>query len=227
MTRKQARRLQSVRRWHRRGALVVAIWLAVLAITGSAINRAHDWGLDRAPLPGFIQRAVYGIETVAERPCAGLARAPQACDRAFARFTGAAGNVVLTPHEALLLAPDGALIEALPAGQLGLSRIDAGFAGGGRIYLRGGERIVSADTDLLELRAPDADEQVALRDAEWLRPASSAPPLTWERLLLDLHAARFLGPAARGFTDLMAALILVLVVSGLWLYRLRGRSGER
>ena len=44
---------------------------------------------------------------------------------------------------------------------------------------------------------------------------------------LDLHAARFLGPAARWFTDLMAALIVLLVGGGFWLYRLRGISGER
>ena len=206
---------------------MVAIWLAVLAVTGSAINRAHDWGLDRAPLPGFVQRVAYGIETEAEHPCAGLALETQACDRAFARFTTTAGSVVLTPHSALLLAPNGELIETLPAGQLGLSRIDAGFAGDVRIYLRDDEKIVVADPGLLELHEPDADEKAALRSVAWRRPASSSTSLTWERLLLDLHAARFLGPAAPWFTDLMAALILLLVVSGLWLYRLRGRSGER
>jgi uncharacterized iron-regulated membrane protein len=43
-------------------------------------------------------------------------------------------------------------------------------------------------------------------------------------LLLDIHAARFLGPAARVFNDLMAALILILAISGLWLYSAKRKS---
>ena len=228
MTRNEARRLQSVRRWHRRAALVVALWLAVLAITGSAINHAHDWGLDRAALPAMLQGALYGIETRGTDPCAGMEPAPNGCDRAFARLTLDTGSLVLTPHSVLLLAPDGQLVEAVPAGQLGLARIDAGRAGERWVYLRGGERTVAADHALVTLRDPDPSALAALSDDDWQRLApGAAESITWERLLLDLHAARFLGPAARGFTDLMAALILLLVVSGLWLYRLRGRSGER
>ena len=229
MTLSQARRLQVARRWHRRGALLVALWLAVLAITGSAINRAHDWGLDRAALPATMQGALYGIDPRTADPCAGLAPAPDACDRAFARLFTNTGSILLTPHSVLLLGPEGQLVEALPAGQLGLSRIDAGLADDEWVYLRGGQRTVAADPDLLELRDPDSNELAALPKQDWTRSddAAAAGPITWERLLLDLHAARFLGPAARWFTDLMAALILALVVSGLWLYRLRGRNGER
>ena len=57
--------------------------------------------------------------------------------------------------------------------------------------------------------------------------------ISWERLLLDLHAARFLGPLARVFNDVAAAVILLLVVSGFWLYFVRrkyngnnGRGGS-
>jgi uncharacterized iron-regulated membrane protein len=40
-----------------------------------------------------------------------------------------------------------------------------------------------------------------------------------------MHAARFLGPLAKIFTDLVAGLILVMAVSGIWLYRLK-RNGN-
>ncbi|MEJ2384233.1 MAG: PepSY domain-containing protein [Xanthomonadales bacterium] len=229
MTRSQARRLQSVRRWHRRGALVIALWMVVLALTGSAINRAHDWGLDRVALPALLQSVVYGIDVQGDDPCAGLDPVPDGCGRAFARLATDDGSILLTPHSAVLLGPDGQQIEAVPAGQLGLPRIDAGLGSGRWIFLRGGPRTVAADSGLLTLREPEPAELAALQDADWRPSAASVAPatITWERLLLDLHAARFLGPAARWFTDLMAASILLLVLSGLWLYRLRGRNEGR
>jgi len=38
-----------------------------------------------------------------------------------------------------------------------------------------------------------------------------------------LHAGRFLGPLASGFTDLMGLLILSLTVTGFWIWRLKRR----
>jgi hypothetical protein len=51
--------------------------------------------------------------------------------------------------------------------------------------------------------------------------------VSWERFLLDLHAARFLGPLAVWFNDLAAVLILVLAMSGAWLGRLKRRASGR
>jgi hypothetical protein len=227
MTLDQARRLRLLKRWHRRVAVIVALWLAALAMSGSAINRAHDWGLDRAALPGALQRALYGIEAAGEEPCAGLDPAPAACAQAFARLDGAAGSILLTPHSAIVLDPDGRLVEALPAGQLGLARIDAGLAAGERFYLRGDGRVVAGDAGLLELYEPDAAEQATLEGRAWRQRGAVPSEITWERLLLDVHAARFLGPVAPWFTDAMAAAILLLVFSGAWLSRVRNRNGER
>jgi len=42
--------------------------------------------------------------------------------------------------------------------------------------------------------------------------------ISWERLLLDLHAGRFLGPLAAWFSDIMASLIIILSLSGIWLW---------
>ena len=176
-----------------------------------------------------MQGALYGIDAQETNPCAGLDPVADACDGVFARFATQTGSVLLAPHRVLLLGPDDQLVEALPAGQLGLTRIDAGLTAGGWIYLRDGQRTVAAPPDLLTLRDPGHAELAGLPDGDWKQPDADAAagPITWERLLLDLHAARFLGPAARWFTDLMAALIVLLVGGGFWLYRLRGISGER
>jgi hypothetical protein len=42
--------------------------------------------------------------------------------------------------------------------------------------------------------------------------------ISWERLLLDIHAARFLGSLSIWFSDFMAVLLLLLSFSGIWLW---------
>lgn len=219
--------LQSARRWHRRLALVAAAWLALLALSGSAINRAHDWGLDRAALPAALQRAVYGVEPAGAAACAGLDPAPDACAQAFARLVTETGSLLLAAHGVTLLDGQGRPLETISAGQLGLPRIEAGLAAGGRVYLRGGDRVVAGDGELLELAEPTPAERAAWTESGWRRDDGASAGITWERLLLDLHAARFLGPLAKAFTDLMAATIVLLVVSGAWLSRIRNRNGGR
>ena len=58
MTIDEAKRLKTLTRWHRRLAVFVGLWLVVLAVTGTLINHAHDWGLDRVALPGSLQQMV-------------------------------------------------------------------------------------------------------------------------------------------------------------------------
>lgn len=42
--------------------------------------------------------------------------------------------------------------------------------------------------------------------------------ISWERLVLDLHAARFLGSLALWFSDFMAGLLVLLSISGIWMW---------
>ena len=54
----------------------------------------------------------------------------------------------------------------------------------------------------------------------------SGDSISWERFLLDLHAARFFGPLASVITDLMGGLVLLLALSGLWLWWLKRPQGR-
>ena len=69
MTIDQAQWRKAVARWHRLFALLVSLWLVILAASGVLINHAHDWGLDRSPLSAPWQRGVYGIENKGENFC--------------------------------------------------------------------------------------------------------------------------------------------------------------
>lgn len=223
MTFDEARRRKALARWHRRLALLVGLWLVLLALSGILINHAHDWGLDRSALPRSILSLAYGIETDAPDYCLAAEAIGPACADVFGHLGLPTGQLLLAATQAFVLDSQGQVIETLAAGHLGLSGLEGGLRQGDQLYLSDGPRIVRTDPDLLDFEVLDPAAAEALRGAPWQRRDPSADSVTWERLLLDLHAARFLGPAARWFNDLMAGLILVLAASGAWLYRAKRR----
>jgi len=219
----EARRRKTLARWHRRLALLVGLWLALLALSGILINHAHDWGLDRSNLPRPLLSLVYDIEPDAPDYCAAAEAIGPACADVFGLLVLPAGELLLATTQVFVLDNQGHVIEALAAGQLGLNRLESGLRQGHELYLSDGEKTVRMDSDLLDSEVLDPAAAEALDGAPWQRRDASTDSVTWERLLLDLHAARFLGPAARWFNDLMAGLILVLAASGAWLYRAKRR----
>lgn len=227
MTVNQARRMQLIARWHRRLAVIVMFWLAVLALSGMLVNHAHDWGLDREPIPLSLHSSLYGIEHSPDTGCDGLPEIVAECRRIFAILDLPNGRLLLAEHSLFLLDADGNLLEKLALGPTGLVSLEAGYARGGNIYLRDGSNIVRTGPELLDFQVLSERESAALADAAWQRRGEQSGSISWERLLLDLHAARFLGPFAKAFNDLAAGLILLLLLSGTWLHRLkrRARSG--
>lgn len=224
MTMDEAKRLKTLARWHRRLAVFVGLWLVVLAVTGTLINHAHDWGLDRSPLPGTVQQLVYGVES-GEDLCTIVADLGPDCRDLFGRLTMPAGDLLLGVSRLVLLDGHGRVVESLSAAQFGLSGLEGGLRQGSEVYLRDARQTVRTDPDLLDWEVVGADAAVALAGGDWQERGTAAASITWERLLLDLHAARFMGPAAKYFNDLLAALILVLAFSGGWLYRSKRRRG--
>lgn len=219
MTVDKARRRKALARWHRNFAIFISVWLIVLASSGLVVNHAHDWGLDRQSLPGTLQRWVYGIETSTNEFCAPLMSEEVTCDKLFARLQLPIGALLLGAHDMFLLDDAGQIVEKMSVGQFGLRGLQAGLQVGSEIFLRDAHKTVQTNPDLIDSRTLDSEEAKALSGRDWQFADDSADAITWERFLLDLHAARFLGPLAKAFNDLMAALILVLAVSGIWLYR--------
>lgn len=224
MTVDQAKWLRFVARWHRRLALFVMLWLAALAGTGIMINHANDWSMDSTPLYPPVQRLVYGIATDTEDFCETFPAAGPDCRAIFAHLDIAGGAVLLTAHSLLLTDQSGDLVEKLPIGQAGLDVLEAAYVNGDAFYLSDGRRTVVTGPDLLEFAAID---DPAVGEGDWVRPEPGPGVITWERFFLDLHAARFLGPMAKGFNDAMAAVILLLAVSGFWMHRIKRRAANR
>jgi uncharacterized iron-regulated membrane protein len=94
------------------------------------------------------------------------------------------------------------------------------------VFLRDDRRTVRSDAELLEWQVLDARAAGELAGRDWQADDRKAVAITWERMLLDLHAGRFLGPLlAKAFTDLMGALLLLLALSGFWLWWMKRTRG--
>lgn len=227
MTFSQAKRRKALARWHRRLALIVALWLVLLAASGILINHAHDWKLDRKPVPAPLQDWLYGIDLAAADYCQAGFPIGDDCHGVFAQLVLAPGSLLLSEDYLYLLDEAGQLLEKLNVGQLGLDGLQAGLRDGPRIYLRDTGQTILTDPDLSSREKLSSSSAASLSERDWREKEAASEWISWERLLLDLHAARFLGPLAVIFSDLMAGLILILAVTGLWLYRnTRGRDSS-
>ena len=224
MTVDQARRLQSVARWHRSLALLVLLWLALLAASGIFINHANDWGLDRKALWQPLQELIYGIAAPDRYECDGIELPPRDCAEIFARIEMPGGALLLERQAVYLVDQGGTVLERLAVSQLGLVSLEAGKAVGDLVYLQGADQVIVTDSELLDSRPPSDGELESARAYPWRKSIDVAVQITWERFFLDLHAARFLGPFSRAFNDLMAGLILLLAISGFWLHKTKGRK---
>lgn len=211
-------------RWHRRLALVAAIWLVALAASGIAINHAHDWGFDKKPLPAQLLLRVYGIKNQHENYCGRTPAIGPDCRHTFARLPLPTGEVLFSENSIYLVDVSGQLVEKLAVSHFGLGSLQAALGDGGQIFLRDSQKVVETDSDLMDWTELKPAAAAALSNRNWQERGDSVDAITWERFFLDLHAARFLGPLAKIFTDLMATLILVLVVSGIWLSRLKRKG---
>lgn len=227
MTIDKAKRRKAVARWHRRFAIFISIWLILLAFTGLLINHAHDWKLDSESLAKPLQRWVYGIDSNEPDLCEPLTREGIACDQLFARLQLPVGVLLLGVRDLFLLDDSGQLVEKLSVSQFGLASLQAALGEGSDIYLRGSNKTVLTTPDLMGGRLLDSEAATALNGRQWQVAGIIPDTITWERFLLDLHAARFLGPVAKVFNDLMAAFVLILAISGLWLFRVKRNAASR
>ncbi len=242
-------KLRSFYVWHRYLGLTVALFALILATTGLALNhtdrlRLDDRHVQLAPLLDW-----YGIEAPAQATSfsAGGHTLSLLGERLFfdsrmmpgeyGRLIGVAPwhdlLIVAVDEQILLLAPDGELVERLtakdgvPAGMQAIGTDDRG-----RITIRAAHGLYQPDDDLLDWLHPERrDIRVRWAQASDLGPERKAAldrrylaeALPWERVLLDLHSGRILGPAGPWLMDAAAVILILLALSGTFIWLKRSR----
>ncbi len=235
---------------HRRMGVCSALFVILLAVTGALLQHSSTLGVDNDFVsPGFA-KVWYGIVAPEAGPnyaingnlitsigdalyCNG--------ERLPGRFTEPRGGVafahglaIATASTILLLTPEGEIIETLTVASGLPENIERiGTTPDGSIYLQASNAIVEVDLDAASfVTAEQPEAPISWSSASpidgvlesTIKEDYAGTLISWERLILDIHTGRLLGTFGVVLVDLMAALFLLLALTGVWSWsRRRGR----
>ncbi|MYM63247.1 PepSY domain-containing protein [Pseudomaricurvus sp. HS19] len=233
-------------RWHRRIGLFAMAFLLLISVTGILLNHTSSLHLGSQPVRQPWLLALYGLDLpdirsyqVGEQWLAGdalgqlyLQGEPLSQCNGSLQGAVALGDLVLLActRELLLLTATGEVVERLD-GDFGLPLpLSAAGQCGDRVCLRSQGQAYLVDLEQLQwLPAVDAAVQwgePGLAPAELRKRlrAHLASPLSWEKVVQDLHSGRLFGSLGVLLFDLLGVLFIFLALSGLWLWYRPGRG---
>ncbi len=243
-------KLRSFYVWHRYLGVSAAVFVLVLAASGLALNHTETLRLDERYVGSRALLAWYGI--AAPEPdgsyAAGGHLITHVGERLFLDTTPLPGEfreltgvvaapgllVVVADGDALLLTPEGELIERLS----GEDGVPAGIQAVGMnpnrdgVVVRASHGLYRPDAELLSWSHTGLDAGAV----SWSQPVPTPPALAaeikraylgrtlpLERVILDLHSGRILGAWGPWAMDTAAAVLLLLALSGSWMWLKRRR----
>lgn len=229
-------------RWHRWAGLAAAVFVIVLGATGLALQHAPALGLDAAAVgsPGLARALglrvgepvgvrVGGtwVVAVGERLFVGDCGVDAGTGDLRGAVAASPGFAVAHGDDVVLFGGNGRRLERLrPGAGLPEAVVAIGRSEAGPAVIRGASgRLYRPLEDWLEFRRYGGEPPA------WSRPTAPPPrlsarlreralgdALTWERLMLELHSGRIAGNAGRIVMDVAAIGLLVLAVTGLYLW---------
>jgi hypothetical protein len=235
-------------RWHRRMGAVAGLFVLWLAASGIALNHSTELGLDQRAISAPWLIRLYGLHPVIPetgfrsanhwmigtdsrtvidgRPLAGALPQPLGLV--------AANNLLFAANASWVAVLDvqGRLVDKLQTSDLPLSNIH-------RIG-RGDGVVVISDMQDHRYASPDGldwmpyGSKVIWAESETLPAAIRAqaapylsPQLPLERILLDAHSGRIIGPYGPLLVDAVGIIFMLIALSGIWIYlRRRLRSNQ-
>lgn len=239
---------KSLRFWHRRLGVTVALFVILLSVTGIALNHAAWLRLNETRVEAGWLLSWYGLRGITEDAVSfrvGESWVSSANGWTFlntkpiARGEGvvvgavrsATWLMVVRPRDIQLFTPEGDLLEHFfPSeieGDIGAVGIAAGFP-----VVRAGELLFQTDESAAVWRsfngpvswsaAVPVPDEIAAALNRHLRGEG----LPLYRILLDIHSGRFFTGTGRYIMDIASLLLLVLSVTGVWMWWPRRASSR-
>ena len=235
--RTRSRRLDAVLlRWHRRIGLASFAVVVVTAVSGVLLNHARTLGLHQIDVSSRFVPERYGPDTDApirafragDRWIAWLSRQLIVDGRTVASNVGAvvgartAGPVLVVAanSELLLVANDGRIIERISASALPGNIERLGTDGEDRVVIETGKGLFRADAALLSWEPTSSapawsrQSQPPPKVAAAAREAVFGQGPSVERMMLEVHTGRILGPWGVYLFDAAALCLVVLAATG-------------
>ena len=249
--RKQRFKRRSLYIWHRYAGVTAALFVVILALTGILLNHTESLELNKRYIQSDWIVDWYGIQAPQDIVSfrAGNRSITLMGEHLYLNRREIEGNyfqlsgavllndiyVVAVGDSLLLLTPHGEHIERLQ----GKDGVPAGIKRIGRdpvaqvVLVEGSHAVYQSNTDFLHWEHYRNDDKSAI---EWATPAPIEPKLMralqnhfrdevlpLERVLLDLHSGRFFGRLGPWIMDGAAVLLVLLAMSGTWIWLKRRR----
>ncbi len=237
---------KTLNKWHGRLGLLASLFVLLLSITGVLINHAHNLKLDKSSVSQAWILNLYHLEAPKIKASAvrnawivwqnnELYYNDQQLSQCGGDFRGA---IALENHwiaacefDLLIFSYEQELLERISQYINLQYPIDMLGNCGGSLCYQSMEKIYQVDMDSLENKKVNASlakpiwSKIELPPSKVLRDVQSqfVGDITWERVILDIHAGRFLGKIGPYFMDFIALLFIVLATSGLWVWAKRGK----
>ncbi len=235
--------LRWVRVWHRRFGLTAAALVLVLSVTGLLLNHAASLNLDKSKVENTWILDWYGIAGVDETSLSfeiGDSTVSWAGGWLFldelplvggvSDLVGAAALgeliVVTAPREILLFTREGELVERFLPVEFRTDVTAIGTLDQG-LYVRVGEAAFSSNSDASVWLAVDTPLEAVVWSVGAPMPAQMhaavnnhlrGEGLPVYRIILDLHSGNFFGKLGVLIMDGAAILLLILALSGVWIW---------
>ena len=239
--------LRSFYIWHRRIGLMAGFFVLILCLTGLALNHTETLRLDERHVGAAWILEWYGIPPPEVRTSfmGGEIRVTLVEDRLYADNTPLPGGFeelsgVVAIDEAIAVIADGDVLVLNSTGdfieRLGringvppdIRRIGKGLRQGLIVSANDGDYRSPGDFVDWQRADLDGDEilwsvpsKMPVELAGQLRRHYQSQILPLERVLLDLHSGRIAGAAGVLLMDLAAILLILLVVTGCWIWMKR------
>lgn len=232
---------KTVTEWHKRIGLISAVVVILLSLTGILLNHTDGLGLDRSYISNSSLLKLYKVpepqitnfalrETWLSASDSHIYLNGERLEACEGKLVGA---IVLEEYWVLgcsegiaLFTPDNELIEVvdassglpLPINKIGICHPNACIDGHGNIH----------ELDIEAMTWQTLKRRVAV---DWSKP-SKAPKnimkavtrkamsevISWEKLVLDIHAGRFLGNVGPWLLDLFALFCCFFAVTGIYIW---------
>ena len=231
--------IRIIRRWHGRIGFIAAIFLVFLVISGLALNHGEALKLDKqeirypwlmhwygihasAPSQGFLLGKSY-FSWEGDKWALGNRLLSGSAERPVGAVEVSGIDFIATPANLFLYQPDGQLVDKITTQSLPAHPILALGMKDDKIVLRT-QSALFASVDGLSWETVN-DNHITWSSAKALPNSVRkqltdvlAPGLPAQRILLDVHSGRLFGRYGPWFVDLAATALLMLSLSGFWIY---------
>lgn len=231
-----------IQRWHKKIGVFVALFASLLVISGIALNHSQQLKLNTSYIQTEWLLDLYQIQSASE-PVGYLTsgtRVIQVGERVYFNGGEIAKDVstligMIDIDDMYIVAYDGQLTLLTKAGDIiehisGAEGVPAGMTAIGyddqaNVIIKAAHGFYRVNLDSLDWKEFDQLEatwsEAALIPeqvkAELLKQYRGSG-LTIERVLLDIHSGRIVGPWGVYFVDIVAMFILILACTGAWMW---------